>query len=161
MRDKVMACPALRDKTGITDLRCKMLRAENVKFWGVQSKEMTGCPCKNMEEMAMEGNAKKTSKRIGECQSPTCDKVNVPLYACHGQDLCGGCKNKFYKPGKPKVYDTPAETEQIIIRFLDETDAEILTFLRSESRRCRRSIDQQVMWSLQSLVEGAKQKGVP
>lgn len=60
-------------------------------------------------------------------------------------------------PERERKYDTPAETEQIILKFLDKTDAGILEFLQAEAIRCRRTIDQQIMWILQAAFESRRE----
>ena len=226
-------CPSCREE--ITELRCKMLRAENVKFWGDRSFEMTRCPCEREKKVMAKGRCsncerygvnlqpgtgrccqcskyitgtrydpesrniklaeakelygnlkpgerkpvskeRKTDGKIGLCTE--CGRDDKRIYGSRGISRCGRCKSAFYNKSKSsknlptlsddlpaqahqspplpetkkttKGYDTPDKTEHIILTFLDITDREILEFLQMEAQRCRRSVEQQAMWLLQS-----------
>ena len=75
--EKSVTCPSLRGEK-ITELRCRMKRKEDVKFWGDRSKQMIGCPCQRMgEDMA----------KVGKCNN--CERPEAKM--ADKAEICFNC----------------------------------------------------------------------
>ncbi len=115
------------------------------------------------------GFGRKPFKRVGTC--PVCNRPNIRLYAFHGQDVCGTCKTVPYREKVKKglalvnvagnkdaikgiyvdpPYGVPADVERIILTIVDQTDRDILSFIQTEAKLFRRTVEQQALWMLQS-----------
>ena len=65
------------------------------------------CGKESKKEVVEMTEKKPGTKGVGAC--PECNREGLILYACHGRDICGTCKNRFYKTRNPTPKPAPKE----------------------------------------------------